>query len=144
MAPNDGGDRITGGCACGIVRYETSSKPLMSLFCQCRDCQHDSGTGHSCHVMLPKASFRLSGEAKEYHSVADSGNAVFRGFCSECGSSVLYGSAAFPNAIFVTAGSLDDPAWFRPTMVVYTSSAQPWDHIEASLRRFEEMPPLPG
>jgi hypothetical protein len=144
MATVKGGDPIMGGCACGLVRYASSSQPLLSLFCQCRDCQRDSGTGHSCHVMLPKASFELSGPMKQFHCVADSGNPVLRGFCPECGSSIIYGSAAFPEAIFVTAGSLDDPSWFRPTMVVYTSSAQPWDHIEESLRRFEEMPPLPS
>ena len=90
----------------------------------------------------PVELIAVGADGKVY--VADSGNAVFRGFCGECGSSILYGSAAFPSAVFVTAGSLDDPSWFKPTMVVYASSAQPWDHIEASLRRFDEMPPLPG
>ena len=144
MAENQNGNAIMGGCACGLVRYASASAPLLSLFCQCRDCQRDSGTGHSCHVMLPEPSFELSGTVKRFHSVADSGNAVFRGFCPECGSSIIYGSAAFPNAVFVTAGSLDDPSWFKPAMVVYVSSAQPWDHIEAGLRRFEGMPPLPA
>ncbi|SDR51155.1 Uncharacterized conserved protein [Rhizobiales bacterium GAS113] len=133
---------ISGGCGCGKIRYESSALPLASLYCQCRDCQHDSGTGHSCHVMLPKAALNIEGRIRLFHGFADSGNAVERGFCPDCGSSVTYASTAFPDAIFVTAGSLDDPSWFRPTMVVYISSAQPWDHIEAHLPRFEGMPPL--
>ena len=28
-----------GGCACGAIRYETSSKPIVESHCQCRDCQ---------------------------------------------------------------------------------------------------------
>jgi len=46
-----------------------------------------------------------------------------------------------PGARFVTAGSLDDPAWFVPTMIVYTASAQPRDRLNAALARFDRMPP---
>jgi hypothetical protein len=133
---------VTGGCACGAVRYASAVDPLMALHCQCRDCQRDSGTGHSCHVMLPKSLLNLTGNLKRYESVADNGNPVYRGFCPECGSSVTYGTAAFPDEVFVTAGSLDDPSWFKPVIVVYASSAQPWDHVDRSLPRFQEMPPL--
>lgn len=133
---------LAGGCACGRVRYASTVDPLTALYCQCRDCQRDSGTGHSCHVMLPKSSLSLTGNLKLYESEADSGNPVYRGFCPECSSSITYGTAAFPDAVFVTAGSLDDPTWFKPVMVVYVSSAQPWDHVDPSLRRFLEMPPL--
>jgi hypothetical protein len=134
--------KILGGCGCGRVRYASPSEPLISLYCQCRDCQRDSGTGHSCHVMLPKSSFELTGELKIFHSVADSGNPVTRGFCPECGSSITYASSAFSDAIFVTAGSLDDPSWFKPAMISYASTAQPWDRLDPKLRRFDEMPPL--
>jgi hypothetical protein len=134
--------KIEGGCGCGQVRYASSSEPLTSLYCQCRDCQRDSGTGHSCHVMLPEVSFALTGVLKIFHSTADSGNPIKRGFCPECGSSITYGSSAFPGAIFVTAGSLDDPSWFKPVMISYASSAQPWDRLDPALPRYEEMPPL--
>ena len=36
----------TGGCACGAIRYEIPSEPLVMTDCQCRDCQQRSGTGH--------------------------------------------------------------------------------------------------
>ena len=35
----------TGGCACGAIRYQISAEPMVSNHCQCRDCQHKSGTG---------------------------------------------------------------------------------------------------
>jgi hypothetical protein len=136
----DGG--ISGGCFCRAVRYRSSVRPLDALICQCRDCQYDSGSGHSCHVMLPRRSLVITGSIKLFDGVADSGNAVRRGFCPECGSSVLYETAAFPKAVFVTAGSLDDPGQFTPSMVVYTSSAQAWDRVDPSLPAFEGMPEL--
>src|SRR2546421_1924 len=39
-------EAYTGGCACGVIRYEISGEPLASNDCQCRDCQRKSGTGH--------------------------------------------------------------------------------------------------
>ena len=137
------GPTITGRCGCGQVRYSASATPQTALYCQCRDCQFDSGTGHACHVMLPKDSLSVSGPLTSYRSVADSGNPVERQFCSMCGSSIIYRSAAFANSVFVTAGSLDDPAIFAPQMVLYIASAQPWDRIDPALKRFDRMPPLP-
>lgn len=133
---------ITGGCACRAVRYSVDARPQTALICQCRDCQYDSGAGHSCHVMVPMKAVSFSGEATTYRSMADSGNAVERRFCPVCGASIAYRSEAFPMSIFVTAGSLDDPTIFAPAMVVYTDSAQPWDAIDPRLKRFERMPPL--
>jgi len=92
--------------------------------------------------MVARKSLLITGEAKLHYSVADSGNSVYRGFCPDCGSSLLYSSSQFLDAIFVTAGSLDNPAWFQPTMVVYTLSAQPWDLVDPTLRRFALMTPL--
>lgn len=133
---------ITGRCGCGSVRYAADAKPQTALICQCRDCQFDSGTGHSCHVMLPVSAVRLSGQLSTYRSTADSGNAVQRRFCTVCGSPVAYLSDAFPHSIFVTAGTLDDPSVFAPVMVVYTDSAQPWDMVDPRLKRFDRMPAL--
>ena len=45
--------------------------------------------------------------------------------------------------VFVTAGSLHDPAIFVPLTVVYVTSVQPWDRIDPALKRFDRMPPLP-
>lgn len=42
-----------GGCACGAIRYETSSEPIFENHCQCRDCQKRSGTGHGSYLTFP-------------------------------------------------------------------------------------------
>jgi hypothetical protein len=33
------------------------------------------------------------------------------------------------------AGCLDDPSLYKPTMDVFTASAQPWDHMDPNLQR---------
>ncbi|MDB5516133.1 MAG: aldehyde-activating protein [Tardiphaga sp.] len=40
----------TGGCACGAIRYEIPTEPLVMNHCQCRDCQRKSGTGHGSYL----------------------------------------------------------------------------------------------
>ena len=29
----------TGGCACGVIRYEFKGEPAAAITCHCRDCQ---------------------------------------------------------------------------------------------------------
>lgn len=131
---------FSGGCLCGAVRYACDAEPMVATYCQCRDCQRDTGAGHSAHVGIPRAALRLEGELRIYESGAASGNVARRSFCPRCGSSVLFETSGFPDAVFVSAGSLDDPSVFRPAMVVFASSAQPWDLIDPTLPRFEGMP----
>jgi hypothetical protein len=46
----------TGGCACGVVRYQAAALPLLSLHCQYRDCQRMTGTGHASMMVFPAAT----------------------------------------------------------------------------------------
>ena len=54
---------LTGGCACGNIRYECSGEPIVQLMCHCRDCQRSSGTAFSAMMMFASDRFRyLKGE----------------------------------------------------------------------------------
>jgi hypothetical protein len=48
--------------------------------------------------------------------------------------------SALPQAILVTAGSLDDPSRHKPVMDIFTASAQPWDHMVPGVPKFPKMP----
>src|SRR5687768_395320 len=64
-----------GGCACGAIRYETSSQPIFENHCQCRDCQKRSGTGHGSYLTFPRrADVTITGEANTWRVTSDSGN----------------------------------------------------------------------
>ncbi|MBI3453293.1 MAG: GFA family protein [Rhodospirillales bacterium] len=135
---------ISGGCACGAIRYECSAEPMMSGHCQCRDCQRHSGAGHFSAFAVPKAALKIAGQLKFYTSKADSGNIVHRGFCPTCGSAVVANNSGMPELSALAAASLDDPSVFKPGMVVFTASAQPWDYIDPKLPAFPGMPPMPN
>jgi hypothetical protein len=133
-------DPITGGCECGALRYECSAVPIMAGHCHCRSCQKASGTGHSSHLMVPRAAVRISGEASFYERPADSGNTVRRAFCPTCGVQVYGESSGFPDMLVLRAGSLDEPDRFRPDARVYAADAPSWDHMDPALPSFAGMP----
>jgi hypothetical protein len=45
-----------------------------------------------------------------------------------------------PDLIGIPAGSLDDPSWHKPTMDMFTSSAQPWDYMNPDLPKLPREP----
>jgi hypothetical protein len=47
----------------------------------------------------------------------------------KCGSSLFRKTSAVPDLAMIAAGSLDDPSPYKPTLDFFTSSAQPWDHM---------------
>ena len=74
--------KYTGGCACGAIHYETSSKPIVESHCQCSDCQKRSGTGHGSYLVFSRrADVSITGEAKDWRVAGDSGNEKVHAFC---------------------------------------------------------------
>ncbi len=130
---------ISGGCLCESVRY-TCEEEAGGGHCHCIDCRKTSGTGHCSHMIVPEASFEVTGEVKFFDKPADSGNMVNRGFCPNCGSAVYSTNSGMPGMVFVRASSLDNPEDFRPQMRVYTDRAASWDKMDTSLPGFARMP----
>jgi hypothetical protein len=132
----------TGGCACGALRYETSSEPIFQNDCQCRDCQKRSGTGHGSYLTFPKrAEVTMTGEASAWRVAGDSGNEKVHAFCPTCGAPVYLTFVAMPDLIAFHATSLDDPSQFSPQAVTYAIRGYSWDHLDPALPKFEKMPP---
>jgi hypothetical protein len=132
----------TGGCACGAIRYEVSAEPIFANHCQCLDCQHKSGTGHGSYLTFPsRGAVALTGQAKHWDMVGDSGNVKTRGFCPACGCPVYLTFAAMPELFTIHAASLDDPSRFKPQVVTYAVRGHAWDQLDPALPKFDKMPP---
>jgi hypothetical protein len=129
---------MSGGCACGAIRYECSGKPVLMLNCHCRDCQRASGTAYAAILTMPRACVRISGEPRYHTAMGKAGRAVERGFCASCGSQVVLRLEKFPDLLGLQAGSLDDPSLYRPAIEVFTASAQPWDHMNPETQKKPE------
>lgn len=135
------GTVLTGGCACGAIRYECTTDPLMVVNCHCRDCQRSSGGACSSVVVVTADSLALlTGEPKYYRVTAESGNPVQRGFCADCGSPLFAGNSNNPHVIAVKLGSLDDPSGYSPMIDIWTQSAQPWDSMNPDIPKIPTQP----
>src|SRR5579863_10004569 len=130
---------ITGGCLCGQVRYIVNGEPALSAICHCRNCQRHTGSAFETVMAFPNASVSVQGELKTFADVGDSGKAVHRRFCPNCGSGVLREVDSLPGVTIILAGTLDDPSAFKPTMDVYWSSAQQWVHAGGERTQFSKM-----
>ena len=132
---------FTGGCACGAIRYEVSAEPIMMFNCHCRDCQHVTGTAFTGPMIVPAKAFKLlKGTPRFYSTPSLAGGENKRGFCPDCGSP-LFG-AGDDEIQGIHASSLDDPSLFKPQFDIWTSDAQPWDHMDPKLPKFEKYMPL--
>jgi hypothetical protein len=135
-------EAYTGGCACGAIRYEISGEPMAENDCQCRDCQHRSGTGHGSYLTFPdQRRVTLEGKATHWDVAGDNGNVKTHAFCTVCGSPVYLTFSAAPDRFTVHAASLDDPGRYKPQAVTYTMRGYTWDHLDPALPKFEKMPP---
>lgn len=124
---------FSGGCACGAVRYESSAQPKFELHCCCRQCQRATGGGHASSFALSIDAVTITGDMKFFDQTADSGNTVSRGFCPDCGSPMMNINSSCPEMRYIHAATLDDPSIFKPTMVVFHRTVQPWDLIDPDI-----------
>ena len=86
-------ERVTGGCKCGLVRYEGTRLDAPMFRCHCRDGQQLTGTGHSEMLPLAIDGFSISGYCKNYEMIGTSGQPTFSGFCPNCGSPLTRNSS---------------------------------------------------
>ena len=134
---------ITGGCLCRAVRYATEAAPIITRLCWCRFCQYIAAGNAVVSVCFPSAGMEITGETRDYASIADSGNRMHRRFCPVCGVHLFSEAEARPHLIFVRAGTLDDPEIARPEAVIWAAQAPSWACIDETLPRFEGQPPPP-
>ncbi len=127
--------KISGGCACGAIRYETDADPVVMLNCHCRDCQRAAGSAYAAVMVVPAASVTMHGEPRYFKTVGDAGHTVGRGFCVNCGSPVAIMLERMPDVLGLHAASLDDPSHYQPAVDIFTERAQAWDMMNAETQK---------
>ncbi|MEW9808511.1 GFA family protein [Mesorhizobium sp. ZMM04-5] len=118
-------DRITGGCLCGDVRFETSGRPYRVGICHCMDCRKHHGALFHASAIFPEEAVTVEGETRDYAG---------RHFCPRCGSSVFARSG---DEIEVNLGSFDAPDRFLPTYELWTVRREAWLPPFPLARRYE-------
>lgn len=118
---------LTGGCACGAVRYSLSAPPLMIYNCHCANCQKITGSAFTVSVTVPEAALSFTkGTPKRVEWKADSGNLRFGHFCADCGARIANGQVPSIGMLSLRGGTFDDTSWIEPVGDIWMKSAQKW------------------
>lgn len=119
--------QITGKCHCGAVSFSAMVDPARVLACHCSDCQAFSGAPFRAVLPVPAEDVSISGHAKHYVKVAESGNRRVQAFCPECGTQ-LYATEGDgpPKVLNLRLGCVDQRAQLPPVAQIWGDSAMPW------------------
>jgi hypothetical protein len=116
---------VTGGCLCGAVRLRAALPANWVAHCHCSMCRRAHGAGVVTWVGFPRAAVTIEGGGDVLVRFKSSAQAT-RGFCSRCGSTLLFESGHWPDEIHVTLANLDSADGLEPKMHAYWSSRAPW------------------
>jgi len=130
----------TGGCLCGAVRYEARGEPSYCGHCYCEDCRHVSGSGFIPFMVFPGDALTVRGTTREFRSPAASGRTAVRNSCPVCAGLVFGGELGRSQSFTVYAGSLDEPARFRPEIAIFVAGRPAWALIPPQLKTFAGLP----
>lgn len=113
--------RAHGRCLCGGIRYAVRGELGDVINCHCERCRQF--TGH--HMAATSASLEeisiqdADSLLRWFFPVPEAGYA----FCSRCGSSLFWQSAADPVRWSICAGTLDTPTGLKTIQAWWTSQA---------------------
>jgi hypothetical protein len=123
-------DKITGGCLCGAIRYESDEAPYLVGSCHCKMCQKGIGGLFGTSAFFKHAHFRYVKGAPAWYT----SQGAKRGFCVQCGSSVAFQRLGYEDdycAIWL--GTFDHPETYKPTVEWHTESKIPWVNTGSDL-----------
>ena len=102
-------EEMTGGCACGKVRFTAKVENDEAYLCHCRMCQRATGSISIAFKNLLKSDVTWESEPDWYRSSP----IARRPYCAACGASLGF---EFPDSekMDLTVAAFDDPSRFRP------------------------------
>ena len=133
---------MTGGCACGRVRYTADVENDDAYLCHCRMCQRATGGVSIAFKNVKRESVRWIGAEPDWYQ---SSAIARRPFCSQCGTSLGFAFLEGSDKMDLTVGSFDDPSRFRPALPHFGAESmhEAWLNTSALERvRSDEYVPL--
>lgn len=128
------GASVNGACLCGAVRFSVELPSLWCAHCHCTQCQRFHGAALVTWVGFAAAGFRIVAGEKSLRWYRSSPPAQ-RGFCGECGSSILFQSERWPGEMHVALTNLLDPIDREPAAHVNYDTHVAWLELADELPR---------
>jgi hypothetical protein len=132
---------LSGGCACGHVRYRMESPPIIVHGCHCRFCQRVSGSAFAVNAMIEADRVASTGDGapEPVHtpSALPAGQKIHR--CPRCFVPLWSNHSLLGEAIvFVYVGTLDEAGRLAPDVHCFTATKHPWVDLPDGVPAFED------
>ena len=101
---------MSGGCACGRVRFTATISDDEAYLCHCRMCQRATGSISIAFKNVMQSDVKWDHEPDWY----DSSPIAVRPYCRECGTSLGFRFMDGSDKMDLTVASFDDPSHFVP------------------------------
>ncbi|NJR21314.1 MAG: GFA family protein [Richelia sp. CSU_2_1] len=129
---------VTGGCLCGAVRYRIVGVAKSIGHCHCNLCQKASGAAFVTWATYATNQLTFIQSQPNYFVSSATGK---RGFCSSCGTALVFSSSDYPDEVDVTVCSMDCPDNLSPDYHIWTASKRSWIHLNDGLRSYIDAGP---
>ncbi len=128
---------LTGGCACGTVRFEVTAAFDTAGYCHCTRCQRRSGALWALSAATTGEHFEVT-EGREAVRTWTPPDGLSKSFCGTCGGHVYGGDPDGP-LVAVRLGAVDGDPGIRPQWHSWVESAPAWEPIpDDGLPRFPQ------
>ena len=117
-----------GGCTCGNIRYQMTSRPMFVHCCHCSWCQRETGSAFVINALIEADRVNiLQGTPKIIDTPSASGKGQKITRCPKCEIAVWSNySQAGSSLNFLRVGTLDEPDQMPPDIHIFTSTKQAW------------------
>jgi hypothetical protein len=118
--------KVTGGCACGSIRYQLLDKPMFVHCCHCDDCQRLTGSAFVLNAIIETQAIKLlRGKPVAVPVPRENGpHDIYR--CPRCQTALWSNYGRRPNLRFVRVGTFDRPGALKPDVHIYTGWKAKW------------------
>ena len=128
---------LSGGCACGAVRFEVTAPFQSAGYCHCHRCQRRSGALWSTNAIAPSDGFAITQGAENVREWVPEGG-LPKAFCVTCGGHV-YGGRLDGPIVVVRLGAVDGDPGIQPQWHAWLESAADWHGVpDDDLERFQQ------
>jgi len=130
-----GNESARGGCLCGAVQFEVRLPSKWCAHCHCSMCRKAHGAGFVTWVGFESDDFTLK-KGDHHLKWYESSPGARRGFCSTCGSTMLFEAERWSGETHVALGCIDDPIDRKPQANSFFDAHVTWMPIDDALKVF--------
>lgn len=114
-------ESLTGGCACGAVRFTARGAPVRAGLCHCMTCRKAHAAVFNPFVIYRTGQVEIAGELRDW----ESSEGYRRRFCPRCGSRIV-GETIGSGEVELSMGSLDETGRVEPLYESWVIRREPW------------------